>query len=331
MRKIYNKIKFNMSTGETIEEDYFMYSGPMALCEGEVESDPPPDKAITLGDVLPEDMRGDKLPGSLKDFAGIQIPGKDADETTTKEFHGKLGSILKGFADTKAFVGKSVQIPGKDAKPEELQAFNSKINELRGVPKKAEDYKIDAPVFDGNDKRAIFDEKLLNSFKEKAHAEGYTAAQVQAAVNFQAEIIRDQIMAMDRAAEKGKEALRKEFGDEYDGLMEGAELTLSKFFSEDAREKIKMFGIGNDPDFVRGLIDLHKATAEAGSLKGLKEGKADDATVKGLQDEIDKLMSSKEYINGDKAVHEKVSELFVKKQKAQGVYKENVRSSKVEV
>lgn len=34
-RKIYNQIKIDMETGEVLEEDFYWYSGPLALCDGE--------------------------------------------------------------------------------------------------------------------------------------------------------------------------------------------------------------------------------------------------------------------------------------------------------
>lgn len=331
-RKIYNEIVIDMKTGKVIHEDSFMYSGPVALCEGAGDGggdggdgggdgDKGGTQAVTLGDILPDEIKGDKLPGSLKDFASVQIPGKDADDESIKTFHGKLSSLAKSYADTKSMVGGMIKIPGKDAKPEEISAFREKL----GVPKTAEDYKIEKPTYD--DGRAVFSEDLLKGFAKGAHEVGYTPAQLQYAVNFQTEMIRSQIKQMDKDAEDGIKALRAELGDEYDGLMQGAELVVSKFFPEAARDKIVKYGIGNDPDFSRGMIAIYKATKEAGNLKGLGDGGTGDQTVEAIQSEIDTLMASKEYMNNDQATHKKISELFVKKQKLLGTYKSEVKSS----
>ncbi len=328
--KVHTRTVLDMESMEVLEDEFFSYCGPLALCEGEGGDggdgggEGGENQTLTLADILPEEMRGENLPGSLKDFASVAIPGKDADDDAVKGFHGKIASVLKSYADTKSMVGGMIKIPGKDAKPEEIAAFRARL----GVPEKVEDYKIEAPQLGD---KAIFDEGLLKAFVGMAHEKGFTPEQVQTAVNFQAEMIQNQIKAMDKAAEEGVAALKKEFGDDYDGLMEGAELVVSKYFPESAKEKIKQYGIGNDPDFVRGLIAMHKATREAGGLKGLKDGSGADETAKGVQDEIDNLMKSDEYSRGDQKTHEKVAALFVKKQKLLGTYKDNVRSSKGEV
>jgi len=334
-RKIYRSITIDMATGKTLAEDSYMYDGLMCLCEGAEEGggdgkqggdggDEGKDPQITLGDILPEELRGDKLPGSLKDFAGVQIPGKDADEESVKTFHGKLSSLAKSYADTKHMVGGMIKVPGKDAKPEEIAAFRQKI----GIPEKPEDYKIEKPTLDGD--KAVFSDELLGSFVKVAHDEGFTPLQVQAAVNFQAEMVKNQIKALDKAAAEGIAALQKEYGDEYESLVQGAELVVAKYFPEETRDKFKI-GLGNDPEFVKGMIAIYRATKEDGDIKGLKSGGHNDNTVEAMQSEIDKLMSSQEYINGDKPTHEKVQKLFVDKQKVLGTYKDNVRSSKVEV
>ncbi len=326
--KIYNKLVLSMSDWSVVLEDSFMYSGPMALCEGEEGAEGAEGEVaaeITLMDTLPEDMRGDKLPGSLKDFASVKIPGKDADEKDVKEFHSKIGSVLKAYSDTKSMTGGMIKMPGKDAKPEEIAAFRAKL----GVPAKPEEYKIEKPEFEKG--KAMFSDELFAGFTKLAHETGMTPAQVQAAVNFQAEMVKAQINEMDKAAADGVAVLQQELGDDYDSLMQGAELTVAKYFSDEAKEKIKQFGIGNDPDFVRGLIAIHKATKEDGDLKGLKQGGDRNETVEAIKSEIDTLMASKEYANGDQATHDKVAKLFVDKQKALGTFKADVRSSKVEV
>jgi hypothetical protein len=339
-RKIYNEITIDIATGKILHEDSFMYSGPIALCEGAGDGGSGGDggaggagsgdnkggqgggpQVITLGDILPDDMKGDKLPGSLKDFAGVQIPGKDAKDEDVKLFHGKLSSLAKTYADTKSMVGGMIKIPGKDAKPEEITAFREKL----GVPKTAEDYKIDKPVFE--DKKAMFSDDIFKGFTKGAHAVGYTPEQVQFAINFQADMVRQQIKTMDKEAEEGIKVLRSELGDEYDGLMEGAELVVSKFFPQAARDKIVKHGIGNDPDFSRGMIAIFKATKEAGGLKGLGDGSQGNETVDAVQKEIDTIMASKEYMNNDHATHEKLSALFVKKQKLLGTYRAEVKGN----
>lgn len=328
-RKIYNEIVIDIATGKVLSENSYMYSGPMALCEGADDppppSDPPPGDPppiMTLGDILPDDLKGDKLPGSLKDFAGVQIPGKDAKDEDVKTFHGKLGSLAKSYADTKSMVGGMIKIPGKDAKPEEIASFREKL----GVPKTAEDYKIEKPTFDGN--KAMFSDEIFKGFAKGAHAVGYTPEQVQFAINFQAEMLKNQIQEMDKAAEEGIKVLRSEYGDKYDELMQGAELVVSKYFSEAAKDKIVRYGIGNDPDFSRGLIAIFKATSEAGELKGLKDGSGSgNETVDAVQKEIDTIMASKEYMNNDHATHEKLSALFIKKQKLLGTYKAEVKGN----
>lgn len=272
---------------------------------------------VTFGDILPTDMMDDKgnFPKALSDFTTLEIPGAVKDDETHQAFHTKLGSLAKAYADTKSMVGGMIKIPGKGASEEEVAAFRSKL----GVPDAPDKYELNLP--ENEDNRLLFDENTLTGFKDKAHAAGYTNEQVQLALDFQTDMVQEQMKALDDMAAEGTAALQKEWGDKYDENIKGAEAMVSKYFPENAQKDIAA-SMGNNPDFVRGLVEIYNRTKESGDLKG-GDSSARDTTVEALSAEINDLMSSDKYAKADPATHKKVADLMARKQKLLGTYKEN--------
>jgi cupin superfamily acireductone dioxygenase involved in methionine salvage len=309
--KIYNSVRYDKDFN-VIEEDSFEYDGPLALAEGEEEGEGTP---FTLGDTLPTEMMGDdgSFPKSLQDFTGVVIPGADKENEDHQQFHSKIGSLAKAYADTKRMVGGMIKIPGEDASKEEIAAYRSKI----GVPATPADYTASIQETDG----IKIDEDTLTKFKELAHEKGYTDEHLQLAIDFQKGMVMDQIKELDTMAEEGRKSLKLELGDKYEESMMGAEMVVQKYFSEDAQKYISAT-MGNNPEVVKGLIKMHNATKEDGDLLGETQDRK-DASVKALESEINELMQSEKYAKGDKYTHEKVGDLITRKQKMLGTYQEN--------
>lgn len=102
-RKIYTKVVFDMSTGRTIEEESFDYSGPLALCEGEGDGDGLPEWTKTL----PEDVR-----------AWDEVKNSDAPE-----------KFWDQMVNMRSRMGSSIRIPSADAGDEDRAAFHKKLQE----------------------------------------------------------------------------------------------------------------------------------------------------------------------------------------------------------
>lgn len=279
-------------------------------------------QSITLADILPTDMMDDtgNYPKSIADFTGVVIPGADKNNPDHQEFHRKIASLTKAYSDTKSMVGGMVKIPGEGATQDEINAFRSKI----GVPAAAGDYNITVPEDEISQK--FFSDDVLTKFKEEALKAGFTNDHVQMAVNFQSELFGGMIAEAEKSAKDGIDALQKELGDKYDEYIAGAEQMVSKYWPESALDSIKT-GIGNDPDFTRGLIEVYKATKEDGRFID-PAGDQNRGTISQLEGEINNLMSSDKYFNNDPATHKQVADLITRKQKLMGKYKESVRSSR---
>ncbi len=203
-------------------------------------ADPQP---VTLGSILQKNEQGE-LPKALTDFQDTVIPGANLEDEAHKEFHGKLASMGKAYADTKNMVGGMIKIPGKDAKPEEIAAFRQKL----GVPESADKYDMQLPTTE--DKRLLISKDNFKNFMDGAHKAGMSNEHVKYAVEFQADMVKNQIAALDAQANEGKKALKEKYGDKYEENMAGAERMVKKYFGDDAQKGIAT-GIGIIPDIQR--------------------------------------------------------------------------------
>tara|TARA_Y100000004_G_scaffold8086_1_gene9087 strand:+ start:12560 stop:13426 length:867 start_codon:yes stop_codon:yes gene_type:complete len=140
------------------------------------------------------------------------LEGKDATE---------VGKYIK---ELQSFAGKKGDIPKSDASEEEWAAFYSKL----GRPENIEGY--DFTVGDefrelvGEDSAPFF-EKAVEGFKEQAYTMGASAEKAEELVDWYLGMVAQEIeetnAAMKEADEEMDKELRSEWGDSYDGMMNG--------------------------------------------------------------------------------------------------------------
>lgn len=221
------------------------------------------------------------------------------DHPKVKEFK-DVGSLARSYVEAQKLIGKKqvqqgLVAPGDDATDEQRQAFQAELRKMNGVPDTHEGYSIKMPELpDGYDPQ----KGMLPEFIQKAHGQGLNNSQVQWFVDMFAGIDKQ---ARDKAASDLKaqqEAMQKEWGDKYEENLHLGEKVLSKFGDEAFVNAVKG-NLGNDPGFLRLLVNIGKGVSED-TLKGT--GASVPATGK-TQEEISALMRSEAYTNSSHQDH----------------------------
>ena len=169
------------------------------------------------------------------------LKGKDANE---------VGKYIK---ELQSFAGKKGDIPKSDASDEEWASFYQKL----GRPENIEGYDFtigdDFTKLVGEDSVPYF-EKTIDNIKEQAFKMGASSEQAEELTNIFLESVADSIETSnseqtEMLAEMDKE-LRTEWGDEYNGMMNGIESMLTaNGMPEENMQYLKEAGILKDPAF----------------------------------------------------------------------------------
>lgn len=180
--------------------------------------------------------------------------------------------LAKSYLEAERRLGASVVLPGKDASQAELDAFAKRL----GRPESPDGYELD-PVFlpDGvqdNGGEAVFKKIAFEIGLTKDQAKRmYKVAATQAFEGVAA--LRKQ---QEQSRERAREALQKEYGDEYKANL--AMVTkVNKLFGDDEWVRFLNNGAGNEPALVKFMVKVAKQfsedTLETGRLPGRKEEK----------------------------------------------------------
>ena len=192
-------------------------------------------------------------------------------------------------------VGKSknaIYIPGADAKDDDKAAFNQKINEVRGVPAKPEEYEL---PFDkkAKDYNAEMDSAVRNMFhkagvdKNQAQAllkefteidKKYGGANMekieQAAIE---KVVAQQKADSDKVMADTATALKTEWADKYD-----ANIALAMKAADNMEKVVPGFkqfaidsGMGNNPFLLKAFAFVGSAISEGSFVGGTREGNDD--------------------------------------------------------
>jgi hypothetical protein len=200
----------------------------------------------------------------------------------------EVKTLARSYVDLKGKAKNALFIPGADAKDEDKAAFSQKINEIRGVPTKPEEYEL---PFDKKD--ANYNAEMDSAVRQMFHKVGVDKNQAQALLKEFGEIdkkfgggnmekirqtvaqeIADLIKAdQDKATATAATALKTEWADKYDFKVLGAQ----KF--ADNMEKVvpgfKQFaidsGLGNSPFLLKAFSFLNEAISEATFVSGTRE------------------------------------------------------------
>lgn len=224
---------------------------------------------------LPEELRKEPMLDLLK----------------PKDMKDALGLLTKGYVSAQKMVGVDrLETPRKDWTPEKWAGFNKAI----GVPEAADKY-IDSDV-KLPDGITIVPEKL-KAAKEIFHKIGLRPEQAKAIMDFYTGDIAAQFGEQQTSSLTAKTAaqtkLTEMYGDKTAAKMDIARATVKKFGTPELVQAINESGFGNNPSFVKMIVDLGEAIMEdtaGGQGDGLPIGQVAKA-----QAEIAKLKGDREF------------------------------------
>ena len=212
------------------------------------------------------------------------LEGKDANE---------VGKYIK---ELQSFAGKKGDIPKSDASQEEWDAFYNKL----GRPENVDGY--DFTIGDEftkvvGEESAPFFEDAVEEFKKEIFKIGASADQAEDLVDWYLGFVANSIEEDNKAVEENMQAmeteLRREWGDSYDGMMNGIEVMLeANGMPKENIEFAKEAGLLKDPSFA---IALGRIATKFGDDPEI--GHHQTNTLAGINDQLfDVEQEVKEYL-----------------------------------
>jgi hypothetical protein len=188
--------------------------------------------------------------------------------------------VAKSYLELEKRLGASVVIPGKDATQSEKDEFAKRL----GRPESQDGYELD-PIYlpDGVSRMDGGEE----AFKKMAFEIGLTKEQGRKLYKYAAsqafEGVASLRKAQDQKRREAAEALRKEWGAEYDANLAKVQ-KVNKLFGDDEWVQYLNEGAGNEPRLIKVLVKIAKQFSEDTLESGRLAPRAQERKEPGLLD-----------------------------------------------
>lgn len=200
---------------------------------------------------------------------------------------------IKGLVNAQEKLGKKgLPVPDENASDEEKQEFRQSALKALGLPDDPSEYEWSPP------EEVELDSEKHEEAKQKLHELGLTKDQFQGVMDLYAGEIQNSVEQAQQNQEQERkettEALREEWGDEFDKRLDRAQKQIQK---AGLGERLKELGLGNNKEVLKMFEQAARATSED-SLEGRQ-------TQKGIDQQINDLKASDEYKNVRHPQHQK--------------------------
>lgn len=193
--------------------------------------------------------------------------------------------LAKAHRELRQQMSNAVFLPGKGASAEDLAKFRKQI----GVPESADGYEWTTPKDHKPSEAETAQRAEINA---KLHEANFTQAQQKVidAVwqDMQQRAAADGAKQQKKAIEGAQEALRTEWGGDYDANERAATAAWAQFGGDQALEDIKLEGggrLGDHPGLMKMFAQIGRATMESRGIAGM-----DSAAADSLKEEYDRLL-----------------------------------------
>jgi hypothetical protein len=215
----------------------------------------------------------------------MSLPPEIKDHAVLKKYE-TPNDAIKALVDVQPLIGlDKLPIPPKDAKPEVREKFLNEAFDRLGRPKDPKEYKLSEL------KDVKVNPEVLDALKAEAHKLGLLPAQLDGLYKWYASDIGMRMKQHEEGLTKAKQdseaALRKEWGEAYNGKVLQAQSLLNKFSGDDYKSLLDS-GFGNHPAVVRFMANMADKLGEDALAKGStettltpKEAAAELAKVRG--------------------------------------------------
>ena len=240
-----------------------------------------------VADTPPRQIEGFE-PEAWRNFVPTDLANHDALSKLTN-----YEDLVRGYITAQDTLSGSVQVPKPDASPDDWSQFYKLI----GRPDKIEGYA-----------EALKDEGFewaegSEALQEAVFEAGLTAKQVSQLSKAIAKVGQVQQAANERSQDNVIQALRGEWGRNFDTRLGLAQEAIKKFQVEGVSEMLGETGIGNHPTFIKMMAELGQIMASQGMVDGESFGvMSHESAVQ----EAERLTALPAYSNPRDPDHERV-------------------------
>ena len=164
-------------------------------------------------------------------------------------------SLAKTVVHQQKVLGSRIPLPKTDEERNEL------YNKL-GRPETADKYEVTIP----NDMEHFMPKEDISQFKNVAHKIGLNNEQVNALMEFQVSATKNamdnQGNVLNQEKEQSTEALKKEWGYEYDKNVRAAQRALNVYGDNELQKLLSETSAGNNPAVIKFLATIGKEVTE---------------------------------------------------------------------
>jgi len=168
-------------------------------------------------------------------------------------------NVLKSYVHQQKMLGKDkIVVPDKDTSEDQWKETFRKL----GVPEKLEDYTIENKIPEGVE----ISEDMFEGFKKLAHEKGILPKQAQEVADYYnqsiANTVKAQLDASRASMAAESEALKSEWGADYERNLNYADQGLSQFADESMRQYFIDSGLAQNPKVQKLFSDIGKSLAK---------------------------------------------------------------------
>lgn len=223
---------------------------------------------------------------------------------------------LKAYTELEKRNGRSIVRPGKDASDEDKAAFQTALRREMGIPDSLDDYKVDIPTALAEDEQTM---EGIRALLGEFHKLGVPASAAGYAIGLHQQLMEAQhkslVSEVANAMADAEVELRREWGGDYEANDAISRAALAKYADDDLINLTKLSGkelaealgnrrLGDLASMKRLFASIGRDTGESRTIFQQTQGGRDVA------DEIKRLRATDEYKRGDKAMQNRVSELY---------------------
>lgn len=198
--------------------------------------------------------------------------------------------LARSYKNLEGLVGRKRAMPDENAPDSEWDSFWRDM----GRPEAPDKYELQPPA---DFPKEMYSPELEQGFRGLAHQAGLNQKQTAAIYNgfikMQQEMIAQMVQSEARAKTETEQALRQEWGDQYDGRIADANAVIQKVGGNDpqvAESLARKDPVWSHPALIRFLSNIGGAMKDS----ALYKGEADRTPA--LQEEVNRLMSSEAYM-----------------------------------
>jgi len=184
---------------------------------------------------------------------------------------------VKSFVELEGKQGSMISKPGPEATAEEKSRFNAYLSGGVTTP---DDYDLSAAKLPDTVKLT---DAGVSELRKLAFENGWTMEAAVKAVEWdaqrQAEAVKEARRQTASDKKAGVEALKADWGTDYDANLVRAKQATTKYGSEGLNKLLQESGLGNHPDMVRMMAGIGEATAEGNAPIGGTRPKPTGAAV----------------------------------------------------